>query len=283
MTPGALLPMRSGIGLRGAHYREVLAGGVPLGWVEVHSENFFGGGPASAMLRRVADAYPLSLHGVGLGLGSALRPDRAHLRSLRRLVDAVQPALVSEHLSFNRNAGRHVSDLLPIPHVFAALDTIAANVAEAQNAIGRRILLENISSYVTFPAEEMNEGEFLAELVRRTGCGILLDVNNLYVNQVNLGTDVEAVLLALPGEAIFEIHLAGHLDLDGCLVDTHNQLVAAEVWSLYASVLRRFGPRPTLIEWDADIPPLTVLMGEAEKAQRLMETAARDLLERRSP
>ena len=195
------------------------------------------------MLRRLAASYPVSLHGVGMGLGSALRPDRTHLRSLRRLVSAVQPFVVSEHLCFNRSGAGQVNDLLPVPYVYDAVEMMAANVAEVQDAIGRRILIENISSYVSFPADEMNEGEFLAELVRRTGCGVLLDVNNLYVNQINLGTDVEAVLAALPGEAIGEIHLAGHLDRDGCLVDTHNRPVHDAVWTLYEAVLRRFGPR----------------------------------------
>lgn len=273
VTPGARLPAEAGIGLRFGHYREVLAEGPPLRWVEVHSENFFDGGAAPAMLRRVAAAYPLSLHGVGLGLGSSARPDRGHLRSLRRLVSAVEPAVVSEHLCFNRGVGRQVNDLLPVPYVLAAVPAIAANVAEAQDAVGHRLLIENISRYVSFPAEDMNEGDFLAELVRRTGCGILLDVNNLYVNQVNLGTDVEAVLAALPPEAIGEIHLAGHLEMDGCLVDTHSRPVAEEVWSLYEAVLQRFGPRPTLIEWDADLPALGVLLGEAEKAQRLLDAS----------
>ncbi|MEO9386517.1 MNIO family bufferin maturase [Chromobacterium phragmitis] len=265
------LPAACGIGLRAPHYREVLDTLPPLSWVEVHSENFFDGGTPLAMLRRVAEHWPLSLHGVGLGLGSAARPDRGHLASLRRLIDEVRPAAVSEHLSFNHSSSRYVNDLLPIPYTRAALDAVAGHVSETQDALGRPILLENLSSYVEFPGNEMNEGEFLAELVSITGCGILLDVNNLYVNRINLGTDTDAVLAALPAGAIGEIHLAGYSEREGLLVDTHSQAVHDEVWAFYREVIARFGPRPTLIEWDLDIPPLAALLGEAAKAQALLE------------
>ncbi|WP_046157209.1 MNIO family bufferin maturase [Chromobacterium vaccinii] len=265
------LPGVCGIGLRAPHYREALALQPELGWVEVHSENFFDGGTPLAMLRRVAECWPLSLHGVGLGLGSAARPDRGHLASLKRLVDETCPASVSEHLSFNHSPHRYVNDLLPIPYTRAALDTVAGHVSETQDALGRPILLENLSSYVEFPGNQMNEGEFLAELTRITGCGILLDVNNLYVNRVNLGTDTGAVLAALPLDAIGEIHLAGYSEREGMLVDTHSQAVHDQVWQFYREVIRRIGPRPTLIEWDLDIPPLATLQAEAAKAQAILE------------
>ena len=276
--PPTRLPIRAGIGLRAPHYQEVLQQQPALGWVEVHSENFFDGGQPLAMLRRVAEHYPLSLHGVGLGLGSPERPEASHLASLKRLVDAVEPAAVSEHLCLNHSAQRFVNDLLPLPYTRAALDAVSAHVAEAQDVLGRTILLENLSSYVEFPGNEMHEGEFLAELVKRTGCGILLDLNNLYVNQVNLGTDVAAVIAALPPDAIGEIHLAGYSEREGILVDTHSRPVYPAVWQLYRDTMARLGPRPTLIEWDIDIPPLDVLCGEADKAQVILREAQHDVL-----
>lgn len=271
------LPVCAGIGLRHPHYRQVLEQLPPLGWLELHSENFFAGGQPLAMLQTLAAHYPLSLHGVGLGLGSATRPDREHLAALRQLLQAVPAAAVSEHLAYNHTAsGHYANDLLPLPYTRDILDCVAANVAEAQDAIGRPLLLENLSAYLQYPHNEMSEAEFLAELVTRTGCGILLDVNNLYVNQQNLGTDVAAFLAALPGEAIGEIHLAGYStrqfdDGSTLLVDTHSQPVHAPVWGLYQQVLAHFGPRPTLIEWDSDLPPLDTLQAEAARAQRLLQ------------
>jgi uncharacterized protein (UPF0276 family) len=272
------LPCCAGIGLRAPHYQQVLQQPPELGWVEVHSENFFDGGQPLAMLQRVAEHYPLSLHGVGLGLGSPERPEASHLASLKRLVDAVEPAVVSEHLCLNHSAQRFVNDLLPLPYTRAALDAVSAHVAETQDALRRPILLENLSSYVEFPGNEMHEGEFLAELVKHTGCGVLLDLNNLYVNQVNLGTDVAAVIAALPPEAIGEIHLAGYSERDGILVDTHSRPVYPAVWQLYRDTIARLGPRPTLIEWDIDIPPLEVLCGEANTAQAILQEARHDVL-----
>ena len=277
------LPVRAGIGLRQPHYRQVLDTLPALGWIELHSENFFDGGQPLAMLQSLAAHYPLSLHGVGLGLGSAARPDPQHLASLQRLLAQAPAVAVSEHLSFNHDADyRFANDLLPIPYTRAMLAQVAANVAEAQDAIGRPLLLENLSSYLQFPGNEMNEGEFLAELVRHTGCGILLDVNNLYVNHINLGLDVDAFLDALPAAAIGEIHLAGHSerrfdDGSSLLVDTHSRPVTPVVWQLYRAVLARFGPRPTLIEWDSDIPPLDTLLAEADTAQQLLDAAGQEV------
>lgn len=265
------LPCVAGIGLRAPHYQEVLQNLPDLGWVEVHSENFFGGGAALRTLLRVRDHYPVSLHGVGMGLASPDALDNNHLSALRRLCDAVQPAAVSEHLCWNAVAGEVINDLLPFPYTHAALQHVAARVQQVQETLGRRVLVENLSSYLAFNRSEMSEGEFLAELSRRTGCGILFDVNNLYVNARNLGVDTLAFIKSIPAEAVAEYHLAGHSQRDGCLVDTHSDRVCDEVWQLYQTVLQHIGPRPTLIEWDNDIPSLAVLMEEASQAQRYME------------
>jgi uncharacterized protein (UPF0276 family) len=265
------LPCATGIGLRAPHYREVLESLPGLAWVEVHSENFFGGGAPLSTLLKVRAHYPVSLHGVGMGLASATPLDRNHLLSLRRLCDALQPAAVSEHLCWNAADGLLINDLLPFPYTEAALSHVAARVDQAQEILGRQLLVENLSSYLSFSHSEMTEGEFLAGLTRRTGCGILFDVENLYVNTQNLGVSAEAFIRAIPAEAVKEYHLAGYSMRDGCMVDTHDHPVYPAVWELYEYVLRHIGPRPTLIEWDADIPPLAVLMGEAAQAQLRME------------
>lgn len=265
------LPNTAGIGLRAPHYREVLQRLPELGWVEVHSENFFGGGAPLRTLLKVREHYPVSLHGVGMGLASAEPLDQEHLSALERLCDAVQPAAVSEHLCWNAAAGMVINDLLPFPYTLEALSNVTARVDQVQEKLGRRLLVENLSSYLSFSHSEMSEGEFLAELSRRTGCGILFDVNNLYVNTRNLGVDAEAFIKTMPADAVAEYHLAGYSERDGCLVDTHDHPVYPEVWALYERVLQHIGPRPTLIEWDSEIPELPVLMGEAEKAQQRLE------------
>lgn len=265
------LPCIAGIGLRAPHYREVLNQLPKLGWVEVHSENFFGGGSPLRTLLKVREHYPVSLHGVGMGLASSAPLDQAHLSAWRRLCDAVQPAAVSEHLCWNIASGMVVNDLLPFPYTREALSNVASRVEQVQELLGRQLLVENLSSYLSFVHSEMSEGEFLAELTRRTGCGILFDVENLHVNARNLGVDAEAFIKAIPAEAVKEYHLAGYSVRDGCLVDTHDHPVYPEVWELYELALQHIGPRPTLIEWDSDIPALPVLMGEAAKAQQRLE------------
>ena len=265
------LPCTAGIGLRAPHYREALENLPRLGWVEVHSENFFGGGAPLHTLLRVREHYPVSLHGVGMGLASAAPLDKAHLSAWQRLCDAVQPAAISEHLCWNTAAGMVINDLLPFPYTHEALSHVARRVEQVQEKLGRQLLVENLSSYLSFSHSEMTEGEFLAELVRRTGCGILFDVENLYVNVRNLGVDAAAFIKAIPAEAVQEYHLAGYSVRDGCLVDTHDHPVYPEVWELYEQVLQHIGPRPTLIEWDSDIPALPVLMGEAAKVQQRLE------------
>lgn len=256
--------------MRAPHYREVLETLPALGWVEVHSENFFGGGAPLHTLLKVREHYPISLHGVGMGLASTALLDEAHLTSLCRLCDAVQPAAVSEHLCWNSADGFVINDLLPFPYTREALAHVAQRVDYVQEKLGRQLLVENLSSYLTFAHSEMTEGEFLAELVQRTGCGILFDVENLYVNVRNLGVDAEAFIQSIPAHAVQEYHLAGYSVRDGCLVDTHDHAVYPEVWMLYQRVLQILGPRPTLIEWDSDIPALDVLLGEARKAQQRM-------------
>ncbi len=258
--------------MRAPHYREVLDTLPALGWVEVHNENFFGGGAPLHTLLKVREHYPVSLHGVGMGLASTTPLDETHLAALRRLCDDVQPAVVSEHLCWNAAGGFVVNDLLPFPYTREALAHVVRRVGQVQEKLGRQLLVENLSSYLSFSHSEMTEGEFLAELARRSGCGILFDVENLYVNVRNLGVDAKAFIGALPREAVKEYHLAGYSMRDGCLVDTHDHPVYPEVWELYEYVLQQIGPRPTLIEWDSDIPALPVLQGEAAKAQQYLES-----------
>ena len=206
-----------------------------------------------------------------MGLASTVPLDQAHLSALHRLCQAVQPAAVSEHLCWNSAAGMISNDLLPFPYTQEALSHVAIRVDQVQEKLGRQLLVENLSSYLSFAHSEMSEGDFLAELTRRTGCGILFDVENLYVNARNLGVNAGDFIKAIPAAAVKEYHLAGYSVRDGCLVDTHNQPVCPEVWELYEFALRCVGPRPTLIEWDSDIPALPVLMGEAAKAQQRLE------------
>ena len=272
------LPNNAGIGLRAPHYREVLQSLPKLGWVEVHSENFFGGGAPLHTLLKVREHYPVSLHGVGMGLASVTPLDQEHLSALKRLCDVVQPAAVSEHLCWNAASEFKsnkqpivINDLLPFPYTQAALSNVAMRIEQVQEKLACKLLVENLSSYLSFSHSEMSEGEFLAELSRRTGCGILFDVNNLYVNSVNLGVNAEAFIKTLPVNAVAEYHLAGYSERDGCLIDTHSNTVYPAVWALYEAALRQIGPRPTLIEWDADIPALEVLQGEAAQAQSRME------------
>jgi uncharacterized protein len=273
MSAGTALPCAAGIGLRAVHYREVLQGLPRLNWVEVHSENFFGGGAPLRTLLKVREHYPVSLHGVGMGLASKDPLDQAHLSELQRLCERIQPASISEHLCWNAADGMVINDLLPFPYTAEALLHVEDRVDQVQQKLGRQLLLENLSSYLSFPHSEMTEGEFLAELSRCTGCGILFDVENLYVNARNLGVDAGAFIKSMPVDAVKEYHLAGFSVRDDCLIDTHDYPVHPEVWELYELALRHIGPRPTLIEWDSDIPALPVLLGEAAKAAQHLERA----------
>jgi uncharacterized protein (UPF0276 family) len=270
-APGAM-PVRAGIGLRTPHQRRVLAERPDVGWLEVHSENFFArGGQVLHVLERARSQYPLSLHGVGLSLGSADPLSAEHLALLKGLVERFQPGLVSDHLCWGAVGGRHLNDLLPLPYTEEALAVVCRNVGAAQEYLGRQILVENVSSYLQFSDSRIPEWEFLAEVARRSGCGILLDVNNIHVSSVNHGFDALVYLDAIPPRAVQEIHLAGFDSNGACLIDTHGKPVHGRVWNLYGEALSRVGPVPTLIEWDTDLPALEVLLGEARKAQDILD------------
>ncbi len=266
----------AGIGLRAGHYEAVLEARPAPGWVEVHSENFFGaGGRPLAVLERVRARCPISLHGVGLSLGSTDPLDRGHLDTLAALCRRFEPGLVSEHLSWGSAGDVHLNGLLPLPYTEEALAHVSARIEQVQQTLGRQLLVENISRYLDWRHSTIAEGEFIAELVRRSGCAVLLDVNNLYVNACNHGQDPAAFFEALPAAAVAEIHLAGHtvktVAGQPLLLDTHDRPVCPEVWALYREALVRFGPRPTLIEWDSALPPLAVLLHEAALADALLE------------
>jgi uncharacterized protein (UPF0276 family) len=271
-----------GIGLRARHYREVvnhhdLVTGEPqaLGpaaFLEVHSENFFGeGGAGLQVLQQAREEFPVSLHGVGLGLGNAHGLSGAHLRKLRALVNRIEPALVSEHVCWTalmQHDGRELAfnDLLPLPYTREALDLLCRHIDQLQDWLGRRVLIENATAYVQFAASDIHEIDFIAEAARRTGCGVLLDVNNLYVNSINHGFEAHAALRRMPQGLVGEYHLAGHLRTDDGLIDDHGSLVVPAVWDLYRAALAQLGPAPTLIEWDTDVPSLDVLVSEAQRA-----------------
>jgi uncharacterized protein (UPF0276 family) len=274
------IPAAAGIGLRFPHHHEVLSTRPAVAWFEIHAENYFGGGTVRRTLLEVRRDYPISIHGVGLSLGSAEGIDARHLARVAELVRDIQPGLVSEHLSWSVVGGEYLADLLPLPMTDEALEVVCRHVEQTQEALARTILLENPSTYLQFAHSSIPEWEFLSEVVRRTGCGLLCDVNNIYVSASNHGWDAMTYLKALPANAVGEIHLAGHAlrTLQSgrqVRIDNHGSAVASEVWQLYAHALQRFAA-PTLIEWDTDIPPLSVLLDEAAHAGRLMRAAGRD-------
>jgi uncharacterized protein (UPF0276 family) len=268
----------AGLSLKPQHYAEALAADADGLWFEVHPENYMcEGGPRLAWLEAIRERRPLSLHGVGLSLAADEDPDPEHLAALRRLVDRFEPFAVSEHLAWSTRRGAYQPDLLPFPRTGEALERIAANVGRAQDALGRRLLIENPSLYLPLKGHETPETAFLAELSRRTGCGLLVDVNNVFVSASNLGFSAEAYLDAVPAAAVGEIHLAGHSADpalgDALLVDSHDAPVAEPVWRLYRRLVERIGPRPTLIERDDQIPAFGELMAERNRAQRLLAAA----------
>lgn len=272
------VPAAAGVGLRFQHHQVVLETRPAVAWLEVHTENYLGGGPSARVLDAVRQHYPLSLHGVGLSLGSGEGLDLEHLRRLREAIHRHQPGLVSEHLSWSTVGGTYLADLLPLPMTEEALAIACRNVDQAQGALGRRLLVENPSSYIQFAQSTIPEWEFLAALAKRTGCGILCDVNNIVVSASNHGWDAEGYLRGLPAEAIGEIHLAGHAvrrmgDGSRLLIDDHGSAVAPEVWRLYVRALDLFGPVPTLVEWDSRVPGFEVLLAEASQASELLEVA----------
>src|SRR5215471_1103922 len=276
-TARGSLPARAGIGLRFRHHQEVIDCKPPVAWFEVHSENYMGGGTPVRSLHTIRCDYPISFHGVGLSLGSAENLDPDHLARLRHLVERTEPALISEHLSWSISSGVYLADLLPLPLTEEALATVCRHVDQTQNYLQRRILVENPSSYLRFRHSTIPEWEFLAAIALHTGCGILCDVNNIYVSAANHGWQASEYLAALPPSAIGEIHLAGHrvARLEGgrrLRIDDHGSRVIPEVWQLYSEALSRFGPVPTLIEWDTNVPRLEILLDEAARGQSLLES-----------
>ena len=267
----ASIPAQAGIGLRAQHFREILDAPPPVAWMETHPENYFGdGGAPLRVLERIRSQYPLSFHGVGLSLGSTDTIDHAHLGKLKDLIDRFEPAFVSEHLSWSSVGGRSFNDLLPLPYTPESLDHVCARIDEVQTVLKRPLLIENITRYLTWQDSTIPEGAFMAEVVKRTGCGILLDINNVYVNAVNFHLDPLEFLSAIPAQAVQEIHLAGFDRFGRMLIDTHGQPVCQEVWSLYRWAIYHFGPRPTLIEWDINMPPLSVLVEQATQADAML-------------
>lgn len=268
----------TGIGLRGPHLAAVAAAPPAVGFLEVHPENYMGGGPAFGALERLRRDRQISLHGVGLSLGSAEGIDHAHLDRLAGLVERLEPALVSEHLSWSITGGVYLNDLLPLPYTEEALELLSGHIDRVQTRLRRQVLVENSSSYLSYQHSTITEPEFLGALAAFTGCGLLCDINNIHVSGRNLGFDGAAYLTALPPAAIGEFHLAGHSinEVGGqeILIDDHGSEVAASVWALYRDALRRFGPQPTLIEWDSRLPALSVLLAEAAKADAVIREEA---------
>jgi uncharacterized protein (UPF0276 family) len=271
-----LAPGGVGVGFKPEHAGDVFEGAHAVDWFEVHAENYMGaGGPPLRMLEELRVRFPLSLHGVGLSIGGARPLDYRHLARLRCLVDRYQPALFSEHLAWSTHDGRFLNDLLPLPYNNHTLTRVCEHIDDLQETLRRPILLENPSTYIAFEQTTMSEVEFLRAVARRTGCGLLLDVNNVYICAVNHGFDPLAYIDAFPLEHVGEIHLAGFVEErdDGgapLLIDTHDRPVAENVWTIYRAVLARTGPIPTLIEWDNDVPPFSVLAAEAMRARAVM-------------
>jgi len=259
-----------GIGLRTPHCGEILERRPALGFLEVHSENYFGGA-AAATLELVRRDYPVTLHGVGLSLGSADALDMRHLAKLAELARRIEPAFVSEHICWTSFGGRHANELLPMPFTREAAAHIAARIGEAQDRLGRRLLVENVSAYHSLGTPEMSECEFVAEVARRAGCALLLDVNNIHVNAANFGFDPCGYLSAIDPSCVAQYHLGGFEAEGGILVDTHGARVSDAVWRLYQHALERIGARPTLIEWDTRLPALDVLLAEADKARAVSQ------------
>lgn len=271
------LPIQAGLGLRSPHLAEVLTTLPKVAWWEVHSENYFGGGAAPAALEKIRQHYPVSLHGVGLGLGNLEAPDPHHLSQLATLVARIQPAVISEHLAWNRFGGQWFNDLLPVPRYAGAFDTLCNHIDQVQELLQRTILLENVSAYIAFKDELLTEAELLTALSERTGCGILLDVNNMYVNQLNHALDARDELAKLPAKRIAEIHVAGFETVDGLVIDTHGSPVCDEVWLLLQDALKLTGPRPVLLERDTHLPDLEGLLDEYALLQNQLRQSAGEI------
>ena len=274
------LPPRAGAGLKTAHVADILAKRPAIGFFEVHAENYMGaGGMPHAQLHAIRELYPLSVHGVGMSIGGESEIDREHLARFKAVVDIYQPAMVSEHLAWSSHDDVFFNDLLPLPYTDETLDRVVRHVDILQNALGRQILIENPSTYVIFEQSNWEETQFMAEIARRSGCGLLFDVNNVFVSSTNNGTSPSDYIATYPLELVQEIHLAGHsVDSDDhgnpLLIDAHDRAVADDVWALYAMVLKRAGALPTLIEWDNDVPQWAVLEAETRRAESFLDACA---------
>ena len=279
-TARTFLPASPGVGYKPQHFADILTDPGPVEWLEIHAENYMGaGGRPLAQLRHLAERFPISVHGVGLSIGGEGPVDEEHLARLKHLCDWLDPASFSEHLAWSSHEGTYLNDLLPLPYTAATVALVASHVDRVQEALGRRMLLENPSAYLAFPTTEMPETTFLREIVARTGCGLLLDVNNVHVSSVNQGFDAAEYIADFPLDAVGEVHLGGHAtDLDDygapLLIDDHGHPIADPVWSLYALTLSAMGAKPTLIEWDNDVPDWAVLAAEAGRAAHLLASVA---------
>ena len=273
------LPDAPGVGFKPQHFAGILDDPGEVAWLEIHAENYMGGGGRPiAQLRRLAEEFPISLHGVALGIGGEGPLCRDHMGRLKRLADWLNPASFSEHLAWSTHDTRYFNDLLPLPYTETTLAVVCEHIDEVQNLLGRRMLLENPSTYLRFEESTMPEANFLREVCRRTGCGLLLDVNNVFVSATNQQSDAVGYINSFPLELVGEIHLGGHeedSDEEGAplLIDSHGHEVADPVWSLYEYTIRRGGPKPTLIEWDTDVPEWPVLAAEAARAAPVLQSA----------
>ena len=264
----------AGIGFKPQYFHEAVASPAAGLWFEVHAENYMvEGGPRLAMLQSLRSQRPLSLHGVGMSLAGAEAPDAGHLAALKRLVERFQPSLVSEHLAWSRLDGRCFPDLLPVPRTNEVLARCAENIQQVQEALGRQILIENPTHYLALSEHSWSETAFLAELARRSGCGLLIDINNVAVGAHNIGFDAAAWLAEIPAHLVGEIHLAGHsVDAEGTLlIDSHDESISEDVWALYEGFIQRVGPRPSLVERDGNLPPFAELMAERERALQVLQ------------
>jgi len=275
-TGSSPIPARAGVGFKPEHFGEILEGRPDVGWFEVHAENYMGdGGAPHHYLSAIREHYPLSVHGVGLSIGADAELDKEHLVALKRVCDRYEPGLVSEHLAWSTHDGVYLNDLLPVPYSSETLARVCEHIEQVQDVLGRRMLLENPSTYIKFESSEMSELEFLRAIVSRTGCGLLLDVNNVHVSATNHAYDATAYLDAFPYEHVGEIHLGGHAEDEGddgepLLIDDHASAVADIVWGLYDRTIARCGPVPTLIEWDNDVPAWDKLKDEAARANAIL-------------
>lgn len=263
----------AGVGLRRPHYSEFLNEKQPIAWLEIHAENFLNfETPAYKILERLRQDYPISFHAVNLSIGSSDGIDEDHVKRVKALIERINPFLVSDHLSWGRIDGYYLNDLLPIPYTQEALTLFTSNLSRIQDILERPLLIENPSSYLQFQVSEMTEAEFLGALVHRTGAGVLLDINNIYVSCCNHGWDAQQYLKAIPAGKVKEMHLSGHTIRGPLRIDDHGSQVCPEVWDLYQKGINRFGPVPTLIEWDNNVPNLTTLLNEASKAQTILDS-----------